>query len=214
MPITVITGASRGIGSYLSKHYEGLGHTVIKISRSDGVDIGVDVEKIRAKLSWTPVIDNLINCAGIASMNHISLMTDRKICEIVRTNVVGTINMCRAVTRRMRQGSRIVLFSSVAVPLDLSGEAVYAASKGAVESLTRTLAKEYAPTGITVNCIGPNPIQTDLLKGLKAEVIDSLIQKQVIKRMGMMEDISNITDFYLQNSSNFVTGQTLYLGGC
>ena len=214
MPVTVITGASRGIGSYLSRHYEGLGHTVIRISRSDGIDIGEDTEKIRQKLSWAPVIDNLINCAGVASMNHISLMTDRKILEIVRTNVMGTINMCRASTRRMRRGGRIILFSSVAVPLDLSGEAVYAASKSAVESLTRTLAKEYAPTGITVNCIGPNPIQTDLLKRLKPEVIDALIQKQTIKRMGLMEDISNITDFYMQKSSNFVTGQCIYLGGC
>jgi 3-oxoacyl-[acyl-carrier protein] reductase len=110
-------------------------------------------------------------------------------------------------------GGRIINFSSIASPLNLEGEALYAASKSAVESLTKTAAKELASMDITVNAIGPTPVETDLIKLIPKEKIDALLEQQPIKRLGTQEDILNCVDFLLKPESDFITGQILYLGG-
>ncbi|GAG95120.1 unnamed protein product, partial [marine sediment metagenome] len=108
---------------------------------------------------------------------------------------------------------RIVNFATVATPLNLEGEAVYAASKAAVESLTRVLAREVASSGITVNALGSTPVATDLIKGVSDEKIDNLLGSQAIRRMGNFDDISNALDFFIRRESDFITGQVIYLGG-
>jgi 3-oxoacyl-[acyl-carrier protein] reductase len=108
---------------------------------------------------------------------------------------------------------RIVNFTTVAVPLNLEGEAIYAASKSAVETLTRIMAKELGGFGITVNSIGPCPIETNLIKTVPKEKIQKLLDQQAIKRYGEFEDISNVIDFFIKPESSFVTGQVIYLGG-
>ena len=108
---------------------------------------------------------------------------------------------------------RIVNFSTVAVSLNLEGEAAYVSSKAAVEALTRVLAREFGEFGITVNSIGPVPIATDLIKGVPSDKIQRIVQMQAIKRMGRYQDISNVTDFFVQKGSDFITGQNIYLGG-
>jgi 3-oxoacyl-[acyl-carrier protein] reductase len=112
-----------------------------------------------------------------------------------------------------RKFGRIINFSTVAVPFHLEGEAVYAASKAAVEELTRILAREFADLGITVNAIGPTPINTDLIRGVPQEKIQALINRQAIKRPGKFEDIFNLIDFLVKPESDFITGQVIYLGG-
>jgi 3-oxoacyl-[acyl-carrier protein] reductase len=101
----------------------------------------------------------------------------------------------------------------VAVPLKLEGEAVYAASKAAVISLTQILAREFADLGVTVNAIGPTPIRTDLIRGVSPEKLDALIERQAIKRYGEPRDVIQVIDFFVQPTSDFVTGQVIFLGG-
>ena len=113
---------------------------------------------------------------------------------------------------RQKKG-RIINLSSIAAPLNLEGEAVYAASKAALESLTRTAAKELGSLGITVNAIGPTPIDTDLTRTVPKEAIDSLVQKQAIQRLGTTQDLIKCVDFFLDEESDYITAQTLYLGG-
>jgi 3-oxoacyl-[acyl-carrier protein] reductase len=108
---------------------------------------------------------------------------------------------------------RIVNFATVATPLDLEGEAGYAASKAAVESLTRIAARELAPFNITVNAIGPGPVMTDLMNGVPKRKVDALLGRQAIHRLGEQRDIANVIDFLVSRASDFVTGQTIYLGG-
>ena len=108
---------------------------------------------------------------------------------------------------------RIVNYSTVAVPLRLEGESIYAASKAAIENMTQTMAKELSSFGITVNAIGPTPVYTDLIKTVPKEKIQQLLNTQAIKRFGEIQDIYNVIDFFIRHESNFITGQIVYLGG-
>ena len=160
-------------------------------------------------------IDYLINNAGIASMNH-SFLTPLSVVEkIFKTNVFGTFVFCREVGKVMSRNKfgRIVNFTTVAAPLNIDGEAIYAASKSAVEKLTMILAKEFGDHEITVNALGPSPIKTDLIKNVGEEKLNKLISQQAIAKFGSFKDVSNIIDFYLSDDSKMVSGQILYIGG-
>jgi 3-oxoacyl-[acyl-carrier protein] reductase len=157
----------------------------------------------------------LINNAGIASMNHFMLTPTSTVERVFATNVFGTFNTMREVSKVMMSAKygRIVNFATVATPLNLEGEAAYAASKAAVESLTRVAARELAPFNVTVNAVGPTPVMTDLIRTVPKQKMDALINTQAIRRMGEHIDVANVIDFFISKQSDFVTGQTLYLGG-
>ena len=148
-------------------------------------------------------------------MNHTLITPLSTVNEILNTNLIGTFLFCREAGKMMSrsQHGRIVNFTTVATPLKLEGEAIYAASKAAIFSLTQVLARELAPFKITVNSIGPTPIETDLIRSVPKEKMNSLIKRQAIHRYGEFEDVSNVIDFYLDAKSTFITGQNLYLGG-
>jgi len=227
--VILITGTRKGIGRYLAHYYAEKGMTVIGCSRGEAgyelknyrhfcADVSDekqvrqlfgDIRKTYARL------DILINNAGIASMNHILLTPLKSVRNILNTNVIGTFLFCREAAKLMRkqQWGRIVNFSTVATPLKLEGEAVYAASKAAVLSLTEILARELADFGITVNAVGPTPVETDLIRSVPREKMDRLLARQAIQRFGTFEDISNVIDFFIRKESDFVTGQNIYLGG-
>lgn len=228
-PVTVITGTSRGIGRHLAEHYLDRGHVVIGCSRGDAdwdaegyrhrrIDVA-DEEGVGALFADLRHrfgrVDHLINNAGIASMNHSLITPASSVRRILETNVLGTFLFSREaakVMRRERRG-RIVNFTTVAVPLKLAGEAAYAASKAAVESLTQVLAREFAVWGITVNAVGPGPVDTDLIRGVSEEKIRDLVSRQAIARKSTLQDVTNTVDFLLQEDSSMITGQILYLGG-
>jgi len=99
------------------------------------------------------------------------------------------------------------------VPMRLAGEAAYAASKAAVETLTRVLAHELGELGITCNAVGPTPIETDLIRGVPKKKIDEIVAALAVKRLGRFEDVANVVDFFVRPESGYVTGQVVYLGG-
>jgi 3-oxoacyl-[acyl-carrier protein] reductase len=232
-PVTLITGTSKGIGKALAEHYVSLDHHVIGCSRS-AVDWKIEgaegnykhyiadvADEVAVKAMFSDIrknygrLDNLINNAGIASMNHSILTPLKTVHRVLDTNVVGTFLLCRESAKLMQKKryGRIINFATVATPLKLEGEAIYAASKAAVITLTQIMAKEFGEYGITVNAIGPTPVQTDLIKSVPKEKLNSLLDRQAIKRFGQFHDISNVIDFFLQVESNFVTGQVIFLGG-
>ena len=229
VPVTLITGTSRGIGRFLADYYIKKRHKVIGCSRKPAdwshpdyehyiadVTQESDVKKVlKAVRTKYSRLDNLVNNAGIAAMNHLLLTPASVVEKVFNTNLVGTFLFCREAARLMKKNNfgRIVNFSTVAVPLKLEGEAVYAASKAAVVCLTQIAAKELAEFGITVNAVGPTPIQTDLIAGVGKDKIESLIKRQAIQRLGTFEDVANVIDFFIKKESSFITGQVVMLGG-
>jgi 3-oxoacyl-[acyl-carrier protein] reductase len=225
----VITGTRKGIGRSLAEHYLAEGWGVIGCSRGessiehaqyrhyalDVSDESAVIKMARNVKRQVGAVDALLNNAGIASMNHCLLTPGSTVNAILQTNVVGTFLFCREFAKLMRKSEqpRIVNFTTVAHPLNLQGEAVYAASKAAVESLTRIMARELAELRITVNAVGPTPVMTDLIKGVSSEKMDALLARQAIPRYGQAADVINAVDFFLRAESDFITGQVLYLGG-
>jgi len=225
----IVTGTRKGIGRELALHYLAQGWTVAGCSRGAFDDppehyrhFELDVADERSVVAMVNSvrrefgrIDALINNAGIASMNHFVLTPKSKIEDVFSTNVFGTFLFCREAAKVMMRGKsgRIINFATVATPLRLEGEAAYAASKAAVESLTRIMARELGEAGVTVNAVGPTPVDTDLIRSVPAEKMERLIGRQAIQRMGTTDDVINICDFFLSPRSDFVTGQVLFLGG-
>jgi 3-oxoacyl-[acyl-carrier protein] reductase len=226
----LITGTRKGIGRFMVDRYLQRGYVVAGCSREpfegappadyhhyclDVADEKGVVEMVRDVSKRLGGISVLINNAGIAAMNHLLLTPLTSIERIFRTNVFGTFLVMREVAKVMSSArfGRIVNFATVATPLNLEGEAGYAASKAAVESLTRVAARELAPFQITVNAVGPTPVMTDLIRNVPKQKMESLIAAQSIRRMGEYRDVANVVDFFIGHESDFVTGQTLYLGG-
>jgi 3-oxoacyl-[acyl-carrier protein] reductase len=227
--VAFITGTRKGLGRALAEHLLQAGWKVNGCSRepadwshpayehhlADVSDEAAVVRTVRAIARAHGRIDALINNAGIASMNALALSPASAARRLTDVNFLGAFYCLRETAKiMMRQKSgRIINFSSVAVPLDLEGEALYAATKAAVESLTRVSARELAPYGITVNAIGPNPILTDLTRTVPRAKLDALVARQAIPRLGEPRDVLNVVDFFLRPASDFITGQIIYLGG-
>jgi len=227
--VMVITGTSKGIGRYLAEYYLEKGFIVAGCSRNPAefeaaryhhytCDVAKEIEvqrMVQDVYRKYKKIDVLINNAGIASMNHLLMTPIETVDKIFRTNVFGTFLFVRETAKVMvkAKAGRIINFATVATPLKLEGEAIYAASKAAVETFTKIFAGELAPFNITVNAVGPTPVKTDLIRSVPKLKMDALLIRQNIRRFGKFEDISNVIDFFIRPESEFITGQIIYLGG-
>ena len=226
----VISGTSRGIGKFLAEQLS-KDNTVIGLARSPRAidDANANYTHIQADVTDEKQvlaafgeirrsfgkIDALVNNAGIASMNHLCLTPLEAAKNVMNVNFFGTFLLTREASKLLRKSEnpRIVNFSTVAVPLNLAGEAVYASSKAAIESFTKISAKELSRWKITVNAVGPVPVKTALIAGVPEDKIENLLEMQTIKRFGQPSDVLNVVEFFLKPESSFVTGQVLYLGG-
>ena len=228
-PVALVTGSRAGLGKFIAHALAAKGFRVVGCSRHqpdwtvDGYEhIEADVSQERSVLDLLSHVrskygrlDVTINNAGIASMNHSLLVPAATVDRVLGVNVRGTFLVCRESAKLMqkRKWGRIVNLTSVAVPMRIEGEALYAASKGAVETLTRVLAREFGGFGITVNAVGPSPVDTDLIRNVPEDRISQLVQRLAIKRKGTPEDVFNVIDFFLRPESSAITGQIVYLGG-
>ncbi len=228
-PVALVTGTRTGIGRYVAKQLVAAGYRVVGCSRQPAdwklegyahfqADVS-DESQVKALLANIrrdyKRLDVTFNNAGVASMNHSLLMPAATLDRIMSVNVRGTFLVSRESAKLMRQKrwGRIVNLSTVAVPLSLEGEAAYVASKSAVEGLTRVMSREFAELGITVNAIGPGPIETELIRNVPKEAIESLLSRLPIHRMCRAEDVFHVLQFLIDRKSDSITGQVIYLGG-
>lgn len=222
----LVTGASRGLGNAIAQRLLNSGEDVLGIARNasgltfpavscDVLDLpglkGI-AKSIRQR---GQKVTGLINAAGVASMNLALTTPVESAQHIVNVNLLGTINSIQAFTPLMvrEKSGRIINFSSIAVSLGLAGEAVYVASKAGVEGFSRAFAREVSDFGITVNCIAPGPIRTDLLRGISDKQIAKIVSRQIIRQESTPEDVCDLVELLLDSRSQRLSGHVLTLGG-
>ncbi|MGB5063175.1 MAG: SDR family oxidoreductase [Candidatus Competibacter sp.] len=236
--VAIITGASRGIGAGIAKTIAQAGASVvinytsnrstadhvvseIKSLGGNAIPVRADVSNsvevkalFDAAITHFGKVDILINNAGIAIFKAIQDTSDEEIDRIFAINVKGTFYCLREAATRLSNGGRIINVSSSVTRLILPTYGAYAATKGAVEQLTRVFAKEVGSRGITVNSISPGPTNTELfLEGKNEETIQRLAAMSALGRIGETKDIAKAVLFLASEEAAWVTGQNIGVNG-
>lgn len=236
--VAIITGSSRGIGAQIAKTIALSGASVVvnyvgNKSAADQVAADIKAEggaaivlrgdvssaaDVRSMFESTIAqfgkIDILINNAGSILYKTIQETTDEDFDRIFAVNVKGTFNTLREAATHLESGGRIVNFSSTTTRLMFPMYGAYAATKGAVEQLTRVFAKEIGARGITVNSISPGPTNTELFtEGKTEEVITRLAGMAALGRIGEPIDIARVVLFLVSEEAAWVTGQNIGANG-
>ena len=226
IPIFLITGSSRGIGKYLAEYYLNKGYKVIGCGRSKSATIfhseftyfncdvtsESNVFEMFAEIKKKFIkIDVVINNAGINASLALSVLTK----DTFNTNVIATFLISRETAKLMipNKYGRIINIGSMAAKHEVKGESIYAASKAAVNSMTRVMAKELFPFGITCNVIAPAAVDTSLMAAVNRAELEEVLKRNAVPKIGDMNEISLATDFIINKDNNTLTGQILYLGG-
>jgi 3-oxoacyl-[acyl-carrier protein] reductase len=222
----VVTGGASGLGKAITESLRADGEIVFTLSRravaGDANHICCDItdyQSLKEVYNYirrrVGAIKGLINCAGVASMN-LAITTPQSVTErVIKTNLIGTIFASQVFAPLLirNKGGRIINFSTIAVHIGLKGESIYVASKAGVEGFSRVLSKELAPFNITVNCIAPGPIKTDLLKGISDAQIKKIIERQTISKVMHSSAISELVSLLLREESKYITGEVINVGG-
>ena len=236
--VALVTGASRGIGLAVAERLARDGFTLIvnysesaapaealvrKIEQAGGralaakADIS-DADSVRRMFDAAETafggVDVLVNNAGVMTLASIADSDDASVDRHIAVNLKGTFNTLREAAKRLRSGGRIINFSSSVVGMLMPTYGVYAATKAAVEAMTRVLAKEVRGRNITVNAVAPGPTATELfLKGKPQDVVDRMAKMAPLERLGQPSDIADVVAFLAGPDAAWVNGQVLRVNG-
>jgi 3-oxoacyl-[acyl-carrier protein] reductase len=236
--VSLVTGASQGIGEAIALDLARAGAEVVLLDiqkekleeladsiRSSGGKAAayeVDVSRLEAvtDVIGTVIknhekIDHLINNAGITRDNLLMRMKEEEWDAVLTVNLKGIFNLCKAVIRPMmsQRYGRIVNISSVVGLMGNAGQTNYSASKAGVTGFTKSLAREVASRGITVNAVAPGYIATAMTESLAEAVKESFMQVIPLKKFGTAEDVANAVTFLCSDKAGYITGQVLQVNG-
>lgn len=228
--IILLTGTRKGVGKEAALYFLEHGHVVVGCSRGEAsiehkgyrhfcLDLN-DASAVKGMIKHIRLVhgklDVLINNAGEATMAPFQLTPTETARDLFASNVFGLINVTREAVKLMQKNdgpSAIVNISTVATHRAIPGQSVYAASKAAVEQLTRTLSKELSGFGIRVNNLVLPLYRSSLTRTLPQEIKQKMIERQTIARPCVFADLIGPLTFLISSQSAFVTGETLSLGG-
>ena len=236
--VAIVTGASRGIGAAIAQRLANDGFTVIvnyagsaasaqtvvqEIERKGGRAVAAqadvaDPEAVKRMFDSAEAafggVDVLVNNAGIMENAPLAEVTDESFDRHIAINLKGTFNGLREAAKRLRNGGRIINFSSSVIGLYQPNYAVYAATKGAVEAMTHVLSKEMRGRSITVNSVAPGPTGTELFLNGKAQaVIETLAKLSPLERLGAPAEIAAAVSFLAGPDGGWINGQVLRANG-
>ena len=236
--VAIVTGASRGIGAAVAERLAadgfavvvnyaasaGPAETLVRTIEARGqralaarADVS-DANAVRGMFEATEKafggVDVLVNNAGIMKLAKVADCDDAAFDEQIAINLKGTFNSMREAARRLRDGGRIINFSTSVVGTKLETYSVYAATKAAVETMTAILSKELRGRHITVNAVAPGPVSTELfLTGKSPELIERMAKLPPLERLGTTEDIASVVSFLAGPDGGWVNGQVLRANG-
>ena len=236
--IAVVTGAGRGIGRAVALSYAKMGADVVCVSRTEenSAKVAAEVEELGRRawavavdvsdtaavdaaakgiLESTGRVDILVNNAGVTRDNLLMRMSEEEWDTVIDTNLKGAFNFTKALTRpfiKQRSG-RIINIASVIGLIGNAGQSNYAASKAALIGFTKSIAKELATRGITVNAIAPGFIETDMTAALGDKVREGILGNVPLGRFGSPDDIAHTAVFLALEASGYITGQVLTVDG-
>jgi 3-oxoacyl-[acyl-carrier protein] reductase len=236
--VAIVTGASRGIGAAVAERLAadgfavvvnyaasaGPAETLVRTIEARGqralaarADVS-DANAVRGMFEATEKafggVDVLVNNAGIMKLAKVADCDDAAFDEQIAINLKGTFNGMREAARRLRDGGRIINFSTSVVGTKLETYSVYAATKAAVETMTAILSKELRGRHITVNAVAPGPVSTELfLTGKSPELIERMAKLPPLERLGTTEDIASVVSFLAGPDGGWVNGQVLRANG-
>ena len=221
----LIIGASSGIGKQLAEQLAEAGHNVVGTYCTHAIDS--DNERIRyyplnvldetLTLDFLPeTVDGVVYCPGTISLRSFERIKPADYLADYQLQVIGAIKVIQAVVPKLKlsENAAVVLFSTVAVQLGLPFHTQIAASKGAIEGLTKALAAEYAPT-IRVNCVAPSLTDSPLAAALlnSEQKREANAQRHPLKRIGTTADIAHMVEFLLSAKASWITGQIMHVDG-
>jgi acetoacetyl-CoA reductase len=232
--VAIVTGGTRGIGEAISVRLAKSGYRVgaiyhgneerardfstrtgistFKFDVSDFASCQQGVKEIESALG---PIEVLVNNAGITRDTTLQRMTFEQWNEVIQTNLSSCFNMCRCVIEGMRARSfgRIVNIGSINGQAGQYGQVNYAAAKSGIHGFTKALAQEGAKVGITVNAIAPGYIDTDMVRAVPAPVLEKIVARIPVGRLGHAEEIARGVLFLVADDAGFITGSTLSING-
>lgn len=237
--VALVTGASRGIGRGIAIKLGSLGYDVAVNYNSNETEAqkvvdaikanGVNAIAVRANVSdradvnamFRTVVkelgklDVLVNNAGVVDDAFLLMLSPESLDKSLNINVKGYFYCAQAATLKMFKAKKgaIVNVSSVSSKMALPGQSVYAATKGAINSMTATLARELAPYGIRVNAIAPGFVATDMVAHLPEEKIKEYLTQIPLGRLGSVEEVAELVAFLVSDESSYITGQTIVIDG-
>lgn len=230
----IVTGGSRGLGLGISRRLRAAGYSVIAIARKASEDMAAETPEAARSGSFHFVpfdlanieglsdfvqalrkefgpFHGLVNNAGISFDGVLAMMPIAQIEQLVRMNTLSPIVFTKNVVRTMMAdgGGRVVNLSSVIASTGYSGLSVYGATKASLVGFSRSLAREVGRLGITVNCVAPGFVQTDMTQGLTEEQRQKIEQRSALRRLAEVDDVAGAVEFLLSEQAKNITGTVL-----